>query len=326
MKNGSSPEARYLLIKAKAGLGNRMLAAVTGLVYADLTGRMPIIDWRDGSYAAPGVNSYPLLFRAPPGPEPSQVEGIEDVVPEIWRNRLHTHPNALINLHDPAHHSNPFIYRKYCVNIARSNHAEALAVYWSYLPKMRRLRPLMRNDPRFAGRSEGDIFHEYLDRYFTPKNRVLDAVGALMTPERRPVIGVHVRHTDRTVPLPAVHRALERCLKALPDAGIFLATDSDVAQIEFQARYPNVLTIEKWFAPGGQALHQNLATPDMIHEAENALIDMWALASCDHLIYARRSTFSHASRLIGQFPANAVTDIDAARPTVILKQVFQEYA
>lgn len=326
MKNGFSSADRYLLIKAKAGLGNRMLAAVTGLVYADLTARIPVIDWRDGSYAAPGVNSYPLLFRAPPSLEPSQVENIEDVVPEIWRNRLYAHPNALISRHDPASHSSPFIYRKYCVDIARGDHTQALAVYWSYLPKMRRLRPLMRRDPRFAGRSEADIFHEYLDRYFTPKDQVLDAVDALVTPDRRPVIGVHVRHTDRTVPLSAIHRALRRRLKELPDASIFLATDSDRVQTEFRARYPGVFTIEKWFAPEGQALHQNRATPDMIREAENALIDMWALARCDRLIYARRSTFSHASRLIGEFSHDAVNNIDDAHPVVILKQIFQEYA
>lgn len=326
MTDGPSPESRYLLIKAKGGLGNRMLAAVTGLVYADLTGRMPVIDWRDGAYAAPGVNSYPLLFRAPFGPDPAQLERIEDVVPEVWRDHLNEHPTTLISRCHPASHNNPFIYRKYCVDIARCDYIQALAVYWSYLPKMKRLRPLIRRDSRFSGRREDDIFYEYLDRYFTPKDRVLDAVEALITPDRRPIIGVHVRHTDRTVPLSAVHRALGRSLKALPGGRIFLATDSNAVEAEFRARYPGVFTIEKWFAPEGQALHQNRATPDTIHEAENALIDMRALARCDQLIYARRSTFSHASRLIGQFPPDAVTDIDAARPTVVFKQLFQEYS
>jgi hypothetical protein len=51
-----------LLIKGKGGLGNRMLSAVCGLALADLTGRTPIIDWRDGSYAPIGTNAYPLLF------------------------------------------------------------------------------------------------------------------------------------------------------------------------------------------------------------------------------------------------------------------------
>lgn len=326
MTGGSLSEPRYLLIKAKGGLGNRMLAAVTGLVYADLTGRTPVIDWREGSYAAPGVNSYPLLFRVLPGPTPEQLEHIKDVVPKVWCGHLNEHPTNLISRNDPSRHSSPFIYRKYCVDIARRDHAETLAVYWSYLPKMKRLRPLMQRDPHFSGRSEGDIFYEYLDRHFTPKSRVLDTVKALITPDRRPVIGVHIRHTDRTVPLPAVHRALERSLKVLPGASIFLATDSDTVEMEFRSRYPRVYTIEKWFAPKGQTLHQNSAAPDMVQEAENALIDMWALARCDRLIYARRSTFSHASRLIGKFPSDAVTDIDATRPLVIVKQFVQEYS
>lgn len=325
MTEGIAPDPRYLLIKAKGGLGNRMLAAVTGLVYADLTYRTPIIDWRDGAYAAPGVNSYPLLFDAPPGPEPSRLEEIGDVVPEIWRDQLHEHPQTLISRYNPSSHSNPFIYRKYCVDLTRRDHDQSLAVFWSYLPKMKRLRPLMRRDPRFVERSDAAIFHDYLDRYFTPGQRVRTAVETLITLDRRPVIGVHVRHTDLTVPLPAVHRALRRNLEALPGAAIFLATDSNTVEADFRARYPNVFTIEKWFSPEGGTLHKNQAAPDMIREAENALIDMWALARCDSLIYANRSTFSRASHLIGRFSPDAVTDIDARQPVMIVKRIIQEY-
>ena len=72
---------RVLIIKAKGGLGNRILSAVTGLVLADLTNRTPFIDWRDGTYAPEGVDSYPLLFESRLATDCSAYDMAEDVHP-----------------------------------------------------------------------------------------------------------------------------------------------------------------------------------------------------------------------------------------------------
>jgi len=322
----SPPEStRFLLIKAKGGLGNRILSAVTGLVYADLTGRVPVIDWRDGAYADAGVNTYPLLFQSPLDLHPESLEQLEDVVPHIWRGNLHEQPTTMIARNNPKSHSNPFIYRKYCVDLSRPNTANMLAVYWSYLPKLRRLRKLMAQNPYFSGRREDEIFKEYLDRYFTPNERVLSAVKSLLATRTRPIIGVHVRYTDLTVPLSEVHKAIRKSLKELPDASIFLATDNDRIQEEIQQSYSRVFSLEKWFAPDGQAIHHNMAAPNMLEEAENALIDMWMLSHCDRLIFSMRSTFSYASRLIGRMPAKSSIDIDSRNIQVVLKRFVQNY-
>jgi len=317
--------SRFLLIKAKGGLGNRILSAVTGLVYADLTGRLPIIDWRDGAYADPGVNAYPLLFRSPLTLQPENVESLQDTVPDIWRGHLHEHPTNMIARNDPRAHSSPIIYRKYCIDLSRLNTRNMLAVYWSYLPKLRRLRHLMARNPEFAGIRDEDIFKSYLDKYFIPNQRVVSGVVSLLEAQKRPIIGVHIRHTDLTVPLATVRDALDKMIEQLPEASIFLATDCDEIQQEMTHAYSNVFFLEKWFAPEGQAIHQNKAAPNMIREAENALIDMWALSQCDHLIYSMRSTFSYASRLIGQIPAHNVVDIDARNIAVVIKRYVQNY-
>lgn len=321
----SPDSSRFLLIKAKGGLGNRILSAVTGLVYADMTDRVPVIDWRDGAYANAGVNSYPLLFQSPVELRPENLEELQDVIPEIWRGHLHEQPTNMIARNDPTSHSNPFIYRKYCVDLSRLNTRNELAVYWSYLPKIRRLRRLMAQNPHYAGRREEDVFNEYLARYFTPNKRVLSAVEDLLAAKHRPIIGVHIRYTDLTVPLSAVRRAVDEMLEEMPEASIFLATDNDQIQEEMMRSYSRVFSIEKWFAPDGQAIHQNKAASNMLQEAENALIDMWALARCDRLIFSMRSTFSYASRLIGRMPAQNVVDIDARNIQVVLKRYVQNY-
>jgi hypothetical protein len=50
------------LLKGYAGLGNRILALLTAILYSRLANRHLLVDWRDGMYADSGVNSFPLLF------------------------------------------------------------------------------------------------------------------------------------------------------------------------------------------------------------------------------------------------------------------------
>lgn len=56
---------RYLLVKGRAGLGNRMLCALTGILYARLAGRRLLVDWSDPIYAEGGLNVFHRYFRCP---------------------------------------------------------------------------------------------------------------------------------------------------------------------------------------------------------------------------------------------------------------------
>ena len=55
-------EDKYLIVKGLAGLGNRMLSALTGILYARLSGRRLIIDWRDPTYSSDGSNAGAILL------------------------------------------------------------------------------------------------------------------------------------------------------------------------------------------------------------------------------------------------------------------------
>jgi hypothetical protein len=72
-------------------------------------------------------------------------------------------------------------------------------------------------------------------------------------------------------------------------------------------------------------VHGAQAEIDKQHEAENAMIDMWALARCDHLVYSKNSTFSVASALIGGMVARQQDDIDRYNPKIVLKRLLQPY-
>lgn len=313
-----------LVIKAKGGLGNRMLSAITGLALADLTGRTPYIDWRDGMYLAPGENLYPALFDASWMGEVAQLDHETDVAPSLWSGRLAEHPVDVIRRDFPKQHQDPLLYRRLSIPFSGKAPTAKVGVFWSYLPKLRRLAGRLARDPRFAGRSLDTITQGYLDRYFRPVQQVTQRIDAVFDKLEKPVIGVHIRFTDRKVPLDRIMRELDRLARAMPEATIFLATDSEEAQTAILSRFPNVVTIEKALSKSDVALHfSSESFVDPVEEARNALADMMALARCDWLLHSRHSTFSVTAALIGHIPASRQVDIARLDPVVRTKQFFQ---
>lgn len=312
---------RYLIIKAKGGLGNRMLSALTGLIYADLCGRVPVIDWRDGTYAAAGVNAYPLLFKSPLALDPALFDDRSDVAPAPWIGRMAEHPVKIV----AGEHSGPLVYRKSCINISKLDHDAPVAVFWSYVPKIPRLRAHMARDPRFKGRPVSEIITEYLTRYFSPNDRVQAAVDKVFDGLERPVIGAHLRYTDMAGPLDLVKSRLGKLRAKMPDAPIFLATDSLKAQENIQATFGNLHVTEKYLPEDGGQLHLLHDGVDPVLEAENAMIDMWALGACDYLIYSKNSTFSGTSALIGGLAADRLVNVDQFNLKIMFKRFIQDY-
>jgi hypothetical protein len=65
--NGEPRPATFLLVKGRASLGNRILSALTGILYARLTGRRLLVDWRDEVYSDDGTG---LRLERPLGAVP----------------------------------------------------------------------------------------------------------------------------------------------------------------------------------------------------------------------------------------------------------------
>jgi hypothetical protein len=316
-----------LLIKGKGGLGNRILSAVCGLALADLTGRTPIIDWRDGSYAPIGTNAYPLLFQTPITQKCETYDGVTtSVTPAIWAGNLGLTPQQMIEKFAPRSHSNPVAYRRFCIDLARLDAPENVAVFWSYLPKFKRIARHLRRDRNFATRSEKDIIAGYLAQFFTPSRQILQQIDRAAATLTSPNIGVHIRYTDRKIPLSPVKKALRQKLLHMPDASIFLATDNAEVQAQIASEFSNVQHIDKYLPPDGSRLHWPTSDTEKLQEAENALTDMWLLSRCDHLIYSRHSTFSVTASYLGDMNSAQLHDVDRWSPTVIAKRWIQAYA
>lgn len=302
-----------------------MLSAICGLIFADLTARRPVIDWRDGSYAPLDENAYPLLFDSPITARAEDFDGYDGPVsPAIWQGELAQTPTRMIDRHADGQHSGARIYRRFCTDLARLDAPEDLAVFWCYLPKFGRLAPLLRRDPRFRDRPLAQIINDYLTRYFTPNARVRAAVQTHVADFGGPFLGAHVRYTDRKVPVHRIEAALDARLKQMPDAAVFLATDSAEIQERFARRYARLSFTDKYLPPDGSLLHWPNAQVEKVREAENALVDMQILSRAAHLVCSRHSTFSETAILYGLM-AGRFTDIDRYNPKVVIKRVAQNH-
>ena len=322
----SATDDRYLIIKAKGGFGNRILSAATGVLLGETTGRTPLIDWRDGEYLPRGQNAYPLLFEDPVGIDVSTFDDQTDVMPPLWAGHLSEHPTDVIHEKFPDDHSNPFIYRKLSIDLARPDVPARVAVFWSYLPKLARIRRRVRSLDRYRGSSPAVATRAALSEYFTPNARVRGHVDRLFENRDENVIGVHIRYTDRKVSLEGIKREVTRLRSKLPEVPIFLATDNQRVQDEFRAEYDGVFVIDKSLGDDANSLHEHVAHEDPLREAENALVDMWALSRCRWLVHSRHSTFSVAAAAIGAIPRSRQRDVDRHNPRVVLKRWFQTWA
>ena len=318
---------KYLVIKAKGGMGNRMLCAVTGMVYGELTGRKTVVDWRDWTYSNDGSNVFARFFRCPDVFSESILPREGTVRPSIWANKLDCSVAGMIEQYDPDKHSSILIHRKYSVDVREIDYDEDVLVFWYYTQRMRALRGHLRQGKsRFAGLSDNQVIRKVLREHMPLHDDIQQSIADFKARcWRQPVIGVHIRHTDLKTNLVQYERHLRRILEHVPDACIFLATDNKQVNEHYRKEFKNVIWTPKWFPGEMTSMHQNPGCSDRTANGIEALVDMYLLAECDYLIYAGASTFSAIARLLSNLPPNRAIDIQRFSPTIRLKRVIREF-
>ena len=313
---------RIAWIKAKGGLGNRMLCAASGMLWAELAGRRPFVDWRDDAYSLERENAV-FHFFSPPGAlrEPPCSEGV-GVTPAAWNGRLDTPLSEAIQADDPSLHSSPIAHRRYSVDARRFDQPEPIAVFWHYTGRFEQLAGKAR---RLLGLSAGDlntVVGACLERYLPIRAEIADEVERFRR-ERfaERTVGVHVRMTDRTTDLTLMLSRTRRLAERLGAEAIFLATDNASVSQRFRDAFPRVIETEKWLPAPGEVMHQSAACADRRQNGIEALVDMRLLAACDGLVYASRSTFSYLSHCLGSFPPGSVADVDRYDPKIIARKI-----
>jgi hypothetical protein len=311
--------ARYLVVKGFAGMGNRLGALLTGIAYAELTGRALVVDWNDFRYSPDGADVFHRLFSAPRAPWIAAVEAIPSVAPEPWRGSL-AEPMEEMTRRVQAL-SGRAVVERLSIDLRRLDHGEDVAVLFSYTFDYRALRV---HEPLFppAWRGLGaDAFARVLLRdHVTPSPRIRERARQFARRRFRPsTIGVHVRHTDNVdrprasdgaAPLDAFGPLLDTCLRDEPEAAVFVATDNRAVLETFARRFPNVVHRRKWYPETpGEAVHGHTRCPDKLRMAEDALTDLFLLSQCNPLVYSSRSSFGRVARVLAA-PETPAIDVE----------------
>lgn len=319
-------DSKYVLVKAKGGMGNRMLCALTGLLYGQLAGRKVIVDWRDQAYSNDGTNSFNKFFPHASAHSEAILPDNGTVWPAIWTGHLQKSVSEMIHQFDPDKHSSLRIHRKYSVDIRRLDFEQDILVFWNYSHCVHHLLPHLRRIKHpLAGLSTSEVIRQMLHQQFGPNESIRKRIADFKVDNwRDTVIGVHIRHTsERPTNLKTYRHCLSRFLKRAPDAGIFLATDNRAVMKNYHKCFNNVFSTTKWFPDEYAAMHQNADCPDRFANGIDALVDMYLLAECDYLIYPSVSTFSWISSLLSNAPPKQIADIQRFDPSVRVRRVIR---
>ncbi len=326
MNSAEKNNDKYVLVKAKGGMGNRMLCAMTGLLYGELASRKVVVDWRDMAYSNDGTNSFSRFFPHASVHPMTILPTDGAVTPDIWAGNLDKSMSELLHQFDPDKHSSPRIHRKYSVDVRRLDFKQDILIFWNYSHCIHHLmRHLRRTKHRFAGLSISRIMREMLLDQVAPSEQLQEMIADFKAKNWcNTVIGVHIRHTnERRTNLSKYRLWLSKFLKQAPDAGIFLATDNQTVMQEYHTTFDNVFSTTKWFPDSGSAMHQNKDCPDRFANGLDALLDMYLLAQCDYLIYPSVSTFSWISCLMSDAPREKIADIQRFDPRVRTRRIIR---
>jgi hypothetical protein len=323
-KTASSDQ--YLLVKGSAGMGNRMLCAASGILYGMVSGRKVIIDWTDGEYADKDQNAFDLYFDCPDVVKHSERPSTEDIAPEIWKDHLDKSISWMLRSYDPDKFSSIFIHKKYSIDVKRLNYPQRVAVFWYYTHRLPAIIPYLKNT-KYANMGIQEILRRILCDSITLRKEIAQKIADFQSKHfRKSVIGVHIRQTDRIVPIEKYNRPLNRILRENPDAQIYLATDNKTVEEYFEKEYKNeILKTDKWYPDKNEQMHINSNCPDMYQNGVEALVDMYLLSKCDYLIYPGISTFSWISSILSNAKPENLVDIQRYDAVIRFKRWLRHF-
>lgn len=301
---------KYLIVKGKEGLGNRIFSALTGIVYAQLSGRKLIIDWSDHIYSNDGTNVFDRIFNCSMNCPTQDIPETDSINPAVWCGNLHRSVYEMDKL-DENITNNIESRLKFSIDPANLHYDEDILIMWSPSNRVGQLRAHFNGKlEELSSLTTDNISRKLLseDLKLHPSIRVRVDRFKL---ERfnKATVGVHVRYTDKTVILSNIQKILQRLRKRIPDLQVFLSTDNENIKTMFEQKYPGIITTPHWYSKQGMPIHGNQNCPDPTESCIEALIDLYLLAECDYLIVDTTSSFSYMANLLTKAPNSCIFDV-----------------
>jgi hypothetical protein len=300
---------KFLLVKGITGLGDRILCALGGILYAQLSGRTLVIDWSDPFYSSDGSNVFHRFFKSPFCSPTDDIPMTDSVYPRIWRGRLLEHGIQIAREREfnPAE-----IRRELSIDLGKLDYPEDLVVLVDYDALVDRQRPHFQGAlQELAQMPTAGILAKLLREDLLLQPEIRERVDDFKRNRLcSPTVGVHIRYSDYQVRILAILKQLNVLLRREPDSQIFLATDNIEIKRMFECNFPGVVSAPHWYAKPGSPIHIDKARPDRTETAIEALIDLYLLAGCDHLIFDGASSFARVASLLSPALAHNKLDVD----------------
>ena len=311
MRHAESSLDRFLIVKGSgsAGLGDKLRALISAIVYARLTGRILYVDWNDSAYGD-GVNNYfSDLFTLTGVRTTSTRPQSDSVRPAAWQGSLHLNWDQLYEEFGGAEWNRATAIDLYSFDQSVLDWPEQICVMWDFDQFNTLVPGILKHYPMVCEQDSMEKLQgEVLKQHVLPSGRVqqkYDLYRKLLKTSGK-VVGVHVRETEEssssrpTPTLMAYVEAAKVFFRSDKDIKtVFLATDNrDVQDLFIREFGPeNVLFTDKWFSAPGEALHLKNDCPDRLLSAVDAVVDTLLLASADYLVTMSNSSFSMLARM-----------------------------
>ena len=272
------------------------------MLYARLSNRRVFVDWRDQVYSEDGSNAFPHFFSlTPPCIDDHTAISTTSVYPVIWFKHLDAPLNKLVRQYYPNKTIHPLFLRRLSINPAIIDYQEDALITFSFSEYIHQMRKHFRGSFSYLENWNNKTILRYLVKeYLHPHPIIKEAIqkyqSELFT---KTTVGIHLRYTDKRCRIHKIERKLSMFLKQHPRTNVLLATDNPKMEAIFQKRYPSrIITLAKWYPKDGDCLHLNSNSPNRLQHGQQAITELYLLASCDYLIYDESSTFGHVASLI----------------------------
>ena len=303
--------SKYLLVKGAQGLGNRVFALLSAMVYARITGRKLVVDWSDGSYSPEGSNAIHHFFRSSLFSPADEIPDSDSVEPRIWRGRLRESAMAMAEGCAPRLRGDPFLWKRFSIDLSRLDYQEDVLVMWAFFPLVDLMRGHFRGEFSRLRRLDTDsILRETMHQYLELQPAVRERVDSMRRDwPRHPTLGVHVRHTDKKTDVRGIQHRVNKLRSQHPGAQLFLATDNRAMEELFAQTYGGVLTAPKWYPQAEIRLHESAECPDKMQNGIEALTDLYLLAGCDYLVLDTSSALSRLASILADKKCTEIRDV-----------------
>lgn len=301
---------KILLVKGIAGLGNRILCLLTGILYARLTDRRLIVDWSDHYYSTDGSNVFHRYFQCPITDPTDEIPTTDSVNPSIWRGRLSESAWYLRKHQGKINDSK--VWQQFSIDLNKLDYDEDILVMWTYDEKVDLLRPHFNGKLKeFKEASTEEILKKLLKEYLSLHTEIQGRIARFKENNfDGKCVGVHIRFTDHRSNIWAILTNLNALLSRAPGLQIFLSTDNLQIKDMFEKLYPGVITAPHWYSPTpGLTIHNNRRRPDPYENGIEALIDLYLMSECEYMIIDTSSSFSYIAKLLSKAPDSRIFDV-----------------